>query len=312
MPLGLVLEISSACNLNCAFCYQDPTSREMPILTTDQWRDLLRGAIPDAAPRWLTFTGGEPLLYPGLLELIEALHADFPRLPLGLASNGSLLDERNILSLIQAGIRYFDIPLHASDSILYHALTGQDAADRVRLAMAFIRQNHARLNVTFMLSAENTGQLVPVIEIASALGADSFSINRFIPTGRGRTNSTRFHLSPYALDQALRQADRAARMLKLPVITTIPVRDCRTPHSRYPSLHFSPCQCGRDKWLIDSQGRLRVCEQSPTVLGDLSRQPFSELISSPAVRDFLAQTPFPDCAERDCFSSCGGGCRWEA
>jgi MoaA/NifB/PqqE/SkfB family radical SAM enzyme len=70
-PLVLMLEPTHRCDLRCAGCgrireYRDTLGREMTV------EECLR-AVDEAGPRVIAVTGGEPLLYGGLDELMRAI-----------------------------------------------------------------------------------------------------------------------------------------------------------------------------------------------------------------------------------------------
>ena len=62
------------CNLRCLHCYSDSG----PAVSERLDIDLLRGVVGDAAAigyKVLSVSGGEPLLYPALGQLLRASHA---------------------------------------------------------------------------------------------------------------------------------------------------------------------------------------------------------------------------------------------
>jgi len=86
-PRVLQVGLLTPCNLDCSFCYRDrsaPSRLTAPFLT-----DLLR-----RASEWgvleVAFGGGEPFLFPGFVDLLDALHRSTP-LGLNVTTNGTLL-----------------------------------------------------------------------------------------------------------------------------------------------------------------------------------------------------------------------------
>ncbi len=313
MPLGLVYEITSRCNLDCGFCYNTlPHGRgKVAPLEWVTMKSLLHSAITQSGAAWLAFAGGEPLLHPHIREAIRYCRQAFPRLSIGMATNATLLDEELCAGLKQDGLDYIEIPLLASDEELYERMTGVHQLSQVRETLSYVKQNGFRLNVSVMLSSQNAAELPVIMELAFAFGADTITINRFIPTGMGRNNKDRYIMKQKDLSQALKVADKTAGVLSIPVAVSIPVRDCDIPHSGYPHLQFSPCVCGRDKWVIDPVGGLRTCEQNEEVLGSLLEQSFQDIVMSDKVQTFRENNRYDYCEEKDCFARCGGGCRFE-
>src|SRR6266567_880068 len=84
------------CNLCCLHCYSASGPQERDTLSIA----LLRGAVEDAAKEGYTIagiSGGEPLLYGSLPELLE--HAHQCGMITTVTSNGMLLDERRLARL---------------------------------------------------------------------------------------------------------------------------------------------------------------------------------------------------------------------
>lgn len=71
-PSGVVWDITYACPLRCSHCYSESGRRPSAQLGT---ADLLRvaDALVLLGPRMVAIAGGEPLLVPGLVEVVERL-----------------------------------------------------------------------------------------------------------------------------------------------------------------------------------------------------------------------------------------------
>lgn len=93
MPLHIEFVLSDFCNLNCKGCghYSSLAKKEFEPL--DQLRKnadhigLMVGDDLDS----VYLIGGEPLIYPDLIEAIEIIKGAFPNIPLKLFTNGLLL-----------------------------------------------------------------------------------------------------------------------------------------------------------------------------------------------------------------------------
>jgi hopanoid biosynthesis associated radical SAM protein HpnH len=88
-PLVLMLEPTHRCNLSCAGCgrireYHDTLDREMTL------EDCLR-AVDESGPPVVTITGGEPLLYSRVPELVKAVLARGKHIY--FCTNGLLLED---------------------------------------------------------------------------------------------------------------------------------------------------------------------------------------------------------------------------
>lgn len=297
MTLGFIHEITGRCNLACAFCYNPwrADERTPSELSVGENGALLEAVLRDSGATWLTFAGGEPLLYEGLETVMQRVHQQFPKVRLGLATNGLLLPDR-LESLVAAGLAFVEV-----------SLTAEEAACR---AIALSRTHGLAVTAAIVLHADLQERLEDLLRTAWALGADHLALNRFVPRGRGARHEAELGLTLMALNHLLTIADRVAGELGCAISVTTPVEDCLLPHTRYPHLAFGSCVCGASKWIIDPQGHLRVCELEALRLGDLRVTGFPELARHPAVARFRRETRSEACGTCTAQPHCGGGCRF--
>lgn len=227
----------------------------------------------------------------------------------GVVSNGILLDKESAEKLTDAGVSWFDISIPSISGGGCKRLTGFDGFAKVKRAMLAVKSAGARLTVSHIITALNESEAGKVIELAFAFSADAVALNRFVPGGEGHRNPD---LLPtlQQLDNSLSAASKVASSLGMTVYASIPVEDCLLQHERYPGIEFGSCVCGERKWAVDPSGGLRICEQSPEVLGSLLESSFENLIKNPAVAEFRRKTRLPDCEECPAYGECGGGCRF--
>ncbi len=74
-PLSLLLMPSNSCDTDCIYCYAErkPVGRD-EHLTVKRWKELVDEAAA-ADIRIATFSGGDPVRYPGILSIIDRLIA---------------------------------------------------------------------------------------------------------------------------------------------------------------------------------------------------------------------------------------------
>lgn len=311
MFVGAVVEVTPRCNLACMFCYNPWRCVDVNAPAPLSIEALLKACLRFASSPgvgWMTFTGGEPLLRDDLEELVRWTQAAAPHLRLGLATNGLLLTDERLASLIAAGVTHLELPLLTTDPGEYREMTGVDAHAAARAALARAAAAPATLTAAVLLRPGVP--LEDLIELAFALGADRVALNRFTPVGAGAVNRARFSLDREVLDDLLVRANHMAAALGIPVEAAIPVEPCLHDHARFPHLGFAPCRCGEAKWAIDPAGNLKVCEQAEEALGSLLEEDATTLMERGAVAKFRAKSRFKACAGCGELSACGGGCRF--
>ena len=312
MSLGFIFEITTECNLQCGFCYNAYTENQKvkKSLDVEKIKDLLLKVVHIPNVEWITFSGGEPLIYKELENVIKFLRKQSQYLKIGIASNGTLLNEDKINNLIDSGIDFFEIPLLASDNKIYEEITKKAYLSKVKESMSLIKSRNIPLNTSITLNLANLNEIESIMDLAFVLNSDMVSLNRFTPTGLGKVNKEKYQLTKKQLSSILETANKKSFEFNIPTFVTIPIENCLIPHSDYPYLRFSPCVCGKEKWLIDPFGNLRTCEQNEEIIGNLFESSFLELSQSFMVNKFREQNLFDDCIEKECFYTCGGGCRF--
>ncbi len=305
----IVFEVTPRCNLECRFCYNVWKSRDysIPVELPLEKIALLADSIVAAHPVSVALTGGEPLLREDLADIAMLFRSR--GIKVGVVSNGILLDTESAEKLTDAGVSWFDISIPSISEAGYYGLTGFDGFAKVKRAMLAVKSAGASLIVSHIMTSLNEGEAGKVIELAFALSADAVALNRFVPGGEGHRNPD---LLPalMQLDNSLSAASKKASSLGITVYASIPVEDCLLRHDRYPGIEFGSCVCGERKWAVDPSGGLRICEQSPEILGSLLESSFKDLIENPAVAEFRRKSRMPDCEKCSRYSKCGGGCRF--
>ena len=98
------ISLTEACNFCCAYCRpQEITEAMAPVLPPSFWLPLLE-ALHLGGIKALRLTGGEPLLYPHLYELLERIQESQWFSDISMTTNGSLL-ETQAKRLFTAGVQ---------------------------------------------------------------------------------------------------------------------------------------------------------------------------------------------------------------
>ena len=221
----------------------------------------------------VTLTGGEPLLRDDLEDITGVFSSK--GFSVAVATNGTLLHRERASSLVNSGVRHFDIgftdPSHETVMGVTHAVrTGAT----VTASLCIHRENFMKTGIR--------------VRTAAALGADSVCLNRFIPTGTGRLNEGSLRPGDDELLHALQLAQDASEACPVHMYTGIPLEPELSRPEDYPAIEFTTCMCGHTKWAIGPSGNLRTCEQSDRNLGSLLEMSFHEALErhSVEIREF--------------------------
>lgn len=306
-----ILELTPRCTQDCRYCYNVWKLRpELAAseLDTGQWCDLIARLQDETGCRQVTLSGGEPLLRPDFRDILAFCHWR------GLASivitNGGLLDADTLRFCLEHGVTMFEVTLLGADAPTHDRLTRTPGSwERALAAMTLLRQASAPWCGVFVATSENIAQARPTLEMVVALGATAVMFNRFNPGGEGARHLDLLPPVEQVRD-ALAVVDELAAAYDVLAAASIPIMPCLVDTSPYPHVHFGFCAAGRAGayYAIGPDGRVRPCNHSATVLGDLHTQTLAEMRAGPALAGFTAAAPAV-CRPCPGLPACRAGCR---
>ena len=170
--LGVLrLSLTARCNLACRYCR--PENQDPRTLLTHQQRLKLIGAAARLGCRRLRLTGGEPLLAPGLVPLIQAVKALDLAEEVALTSNGVLLDRPLAHRLQQAGLDRITISLDGADPQAVRRMGGGHSFARVVAAVGHAQAVGLPVKINMVVMANGNGdQVVPMARLCRELGVE--------------------------------------------------------------------------------------------------------------------------------------------
>ena len=124
----LRVSLTDRCNLRCSYCMPAEGLAWLPnkqLLTDDEVKRLVTVAVERLGVTEVRFTGGEPLIRPGLVDIITATTALAPRPRVSLTTNGIGL-HRLAGALHTAGLDRVNISLDTLDPERFRRLTHRD------------------------------------------------------------------------------------------------------------------------------------------------------------------------------------------
>ncbi|MEH0928548.1 GTP 3',8-cyclase MoaA [Micromonospora sp. CPCC 205558] len=134
----LRVSLTDKCNLRCTYCMPAeglPWLAGPELLTDEEIVRLVRVAVELLGVTEVRFTGGEPLIRPGLVDIVTAVAALEPRPRVSLTTNGIGLD-RLAPALRAAGLDRVNVSLDTLDPDRFTRLTRRPRLDAVLAGLA--------------------------------------------------------------------------------------------------------------------------------------------------------------------------------
>ncbi|KNE80580.1 MULTISPECIES: GTP 3',8-cyclase MoaA [Streptomyces] len=124
----LRVSLTDRCNLRCTYCMPEEGLQWLAkpdLLTDDEIVRLIGIAVTELGVEEVRFTGGEPLLRPGLAGIVERCAALEPRPRMSLTTNGIGL-ERTAGALRDAGLDRVNVSLDTLRPEVFRTMTRRD------------------------------------------------------------------------------------------------------------------------------------------------------------------------------------------
>lgn len=165
----LRISLLNRCNLGCVYCSsaEDPTKehvREEGIPFSELLRQVEQlHQLLDLET--IRLTGGEPLLYPDLIPVIEGINTIGIR-KIKLTTNGFLL-ERMAVAMKQAGMQSLNVSLDAMDEDVFFLMSKRSNLPRILQGIdaAIAAGLDVKIN-TVLMKGINDSQLLPLLDYA--------------------------------------------------------------------------------------------------------------------------------------------------
>ena len=186
----LRVSLTDRCNLRCSYCMPAEGLAWLPkqtLLTDEEIVRLIGVAVTRLGVRDVRFTGGEPLLRPGLVDIVRRVSQLSPRPKTMLTTNGIGLG-KVAGALADAGLDRVNVSLDTLDAERFATLTRRDRHADVLAGLAAAAEaglTPVKINAV-LLRDLNDDEAVPLLRFALDLGYELRFIEQ-MPLDAGHT-----------------------------------------------------------------------------------------------------------------------------
>ncbi len=267
--------ITQACDLNCKHCYDRSSRKTLPldegIRILDDFRSFCNERYVNGH---VTFTGGNPLLYPHFKEIYQAA-ADRG---FGLAILGNPAPKEVLAELVAIQpMKFFQVSLEGLEDH-NNEIRGENHYSNILQFLEILKELEIYSMVMLTLTRSNQDQVLKLAELLRGK-VDRFSFNRLSMVGEGAslhsvpTKSYRRFLADYTAAAA----DNPSMGFKDNHLNTL--------FSQEGSDIMGGCTgfgCGAAFNFITllAEGEVHACRKLPSYLGDITKQTLSEIYDS--------------------------------
>jgi pyrroloquinoline quinone biosynthesis protein E len=263
----------------------------------------------------VVFTGGEPLVYPNLREVISA--AAQAGIEPTLYTTGILDDLLNPINgdhaadLVRLGIRRFIFSVYSGSAAIHESITRYGTFAPTLAAIRSAVATGVPVEMHFVAMRSNFRHLPDVVALAEGLGAARVSVLRFVPQGRGVRIQASEGLSPSELTELAEMIERSRyRHPAVKIRAGSPLNVLGIGHT--------PCNAAQDVLIINHRGEIFPCDafknvsftepQFGSVLQNALKDVWEKSLYLNAVRSHLDRHTGDSCDACKRFDGCRTGC----
>ncbi len=277
--------LTERCNLRCRHCYQGRrTPQEMTVdevrheidRATEMFRAWEREHGIRVAPS-VHFTGGEPLLYRGLWEVIA--YTKGKGYGVAMMTNGTLFNRDEAEKAAQIGVSDIQVSLEGPPD-LHDSIRGKGNFTQMERGVGILFQAGNRVSANVTLSRLNYHQIEKTVEIARSMGFYGIGFSRVVPCGRGKSL-----INNLLTSEEVKSAYQKIQSLNRPsfeVVSGDPLAGTLLGVKPAPgcSLTLAGCSAGFSGVTITCDGSVMPCRRIGLVAGNLKRKPLREIWAS--------------------------------
>ena len=181
----LKIEVSYNCPLACVHCSSDANPENQESMSLEKCIEIIGDAVSIGVNK-VSFTGGEPLTWYGITEVIAFSNKMGLTTTVYTSGNcnnfSALLDELSAVGLNKLIFSVFSDSEEEHNRITRRA----NSFNNTIQSMSLTRMHNIHSEIHFVALASNYMKLPQIAEMAQEYGVERVSVLRFVPQGRGR------------------------------------------------------------------------------------------------------------------------------
>ncbi len=189
------------CNLTCKHCYSISADTNFPGELSYEQVCTVMDDLRDFRVPVLILSGGEPLLRPDIYDIAKRAKAQ--GFYVGLSSNGTLIDEKNIDKIAECDFNYVGVSLDGLGAT-HDKFRRLDGAFEASLkGIRLCRDLGLKIGVRFTMTQDNAHDLPGLLKLVEDEGIDRFYFSHLNYAGRGNKNrkdDAQHKLTRWAMD----------------------------------------------------------------------------------------------------------------
>lgn len=187
---GVCWVLTTKCTLECPKCF---ALQNLPDGELEKQKEMVEILAKDGVKK-LTFAGGDPLLVPHVIDLIEL--ASEKGMDTALFSTGVGLNDEKIARLNRGILTHLSLPLEGSTPEVHELVMGnQNHHQLVTKLLPKVVNKNFNLEIATVATSKNIDDLYNLGTLLSSYKVPKWKIFQFYPLERGLENEDLFKVS---------------------------------------------------------------------------------------------------------------------
>ncbi|MGA2326767.1 MAG: radical SAM protein [Bryobacteraceae bacterium] len=286
-PHVITMAVTYNCQCECLHCsavdYREKTRRENSALGFEELKNVIDQTL-DLGTTCVVLTGGEPLLYERIYDLIAAV--DRHRSVCTIFSNGEFLREHTVRRLKQAGVYGVFVSLDHADPERHNLHRRRPGlAEKAYRGLRLCQDAGILTGVSTYATKETirNGELDAMMDLARTLGVLEVFLFDIIATGRLSAQ----HDCMLSEEDARRIVDFRAKYTEKPDYPRI-IHQTMFSSIAYPCV-AEGCPAGMVQVHLRANGDVCPCDFTPYSFGNIQKQSLKEIWESMSAHPLYVQ-----------------------
>lgn len=177
------IKLTNECNLSCRYCFAESGAvAYKSYLSLEQFKKVIDDVKELSDYVFYTLSGGEPLMYPYIFELMEYIKSKNNGIM--LLTNGAYITEENAEKIAKM-CSLVKISIDGSNEEINSITRGKNSLDGALRGYNLLLKHNANVQITMTVTKANIDDIANMVE----LFGNRLTLQPFFKTGRGSKNS---------------------------------------------------------------------------------------------------------------------------
>lgn len=288
--------VNERCNVACRYCEYWRLAKYKDEMTIEQWQNALLSIKQFVGKFSISFSGGEPFIKPGFLDLMAFCHQN--GILSGVTTNGSALNRKNAAKLVDAQPFNLCVSCDAPNAELHDYLRGYPGLfQKLSDGIKYVREERDKKGLNFpiiikpTINKKNYAYLPDMVEWCKEVGATAVN---FQPMDRWTKETyDELWIDEDEHPELQKVADRMIELKRQgePILNSELLISMLVPHFREETAppEVMPCRVGLRDFFIRTNGDVEVCFYFPAI-GNIKEQSAREIWYGPKAQEIRKQT----------------------